>query len=391
MLGLIVSGGQDGVINVIAPVGKSEPLFVLLGHTANVCALCVGGDGTVVSGSWDKTAKIWKDWNCVATLQGHSQAVWAVALLSSGQVLTGSADRSIKRWSGNKLVQTYTKHTDAVRGLTVLEDGFASCSNDALIYIWSLDGQVLKCLEGHTSFIYSIAELSSSVFASSGEDRSVRVWKHTKSSQTIVHPAISVWCVAFLPNGDLVSGASDGIVRVFSTSPERYASEAELLDYEATISQSTISQRTMDKVEGNKLPGPEILSKAGTKDGQVIMVKTVAGVEAHMWSAAAGEWTKVGDVVDTPAGSAGKKSFNGKEYDFVFDVDVSENAPPLKLPYNLTQNPYDAAQKFIDSNELPASYLDQVADFINKNTKGIELGSSGVPDPYCKSKLKTSN
>ena len=41
--------------------------------------------------------------------------------------------------------------------------------------------------------------------------------------QTIFHPAISVWCTAAMPNGDIISGASDGVVRVFSRIPERIA------------------------------------------------------------------------------------------------------------------------------------------------------------------------
>ena len=71
--------------------------------------------------------------------------------------------------------------------------------------------------------------------------------------------------------------------------------------------------------------------------------------------------------------------YSGKEYDYVFDVDIAEGAPPLKLPYNLSQNPYEAATKFIQDNELPINYLDQVADFITKNTQGATLGSKG-PD-----------
>ena len=53
--GYIVTGGQDSIIN-IWDVGQSreEPLFSLLGHSDNVCALHVGGDGTIISGSWDK-------------------------------------------------------------------------------------------------------------------------------------------------------------------------------------------------------------------------------------------------------------------------------------------------------------------------------------------------
>jgi phospholipase A-2-activating protein len=55
--GYIVTGGQDSIINIWG-VGQSreEPLFSLLGHSDNVCALHIGGDGTIISGSWDKCA-----------------------------------------------------------------------------------------------------------------------------------------------------------------------------------------------------------------------------------------------------------------------------------------------------------------------------------------------
>lgn len=33
-------------------------------------------------------------------------------------------------------------------------------------------------------------------------------------------------------------------------------------------------------------------------------------------------------------GSGRKQLFDGREYDYVFDVDIAEGQPPLKLPYN---------------------------------------------------------
>jgi phospholipase A-2-activating protein len=45
-------------------------------------------------------------------------------------------------------------------------------------------------------------------------------------------------------------------------------------------------------------------------------------------------WQKIGEVVDA-VGSGRKQLYNGQEYDYVFDVDVQEGAPPLKLPYNV--------------------------------------------------------
>lgn len=81
-------------------------------------------------------------------------------------------------------------------------------------------------------------------------------------------------------------------------------------------------------------------------------------------------------------GSSGRKvEYNGREYDYVFDVDIEEGKPPLKLPYNLSENPFEAATKFLGDNELPISYLDQVAQFITTNTKGATIGQTSDDPP----------
>jgi phospholipase A-2-activating protein len=124
----------------------------------------------------------------------------------------------------------------------------------------------------------------------------------------------------------------------------------------------------------------------GRKDGQVIMVKNGASIEAHQWSATTSSWTKVGDVVSAVSESQ-KKILDGVEYDYVFDVDIQEGAPTLKLPYNVTQNPYEAAQNFLEKNGLEMGYVDQVVKFIEQNTGGVKLGSTGgAVDPYCTSR-----
>lgn len=70
----------------------------------------------------------------------------------------------------------------------------------------------------------------------------------------------------------------------------------------------------------------------------------------------------------------------------MFDVDIEDGKAPLKLPYNVAQNPYEAATKFIQDNELPMTYLEEVAEFIRKNTQGATLGQAAPapaqPDPW---------
>ena len=53
------------------------------------------------------------------------------------------------------------------------------------------------------------------------------------------------------------------------------------------------------------------------------------------WDSASMSWQKIGEVVDA-VGSGRKQLLDGKEYDYVFDVDIQDGVPPLKLPYNAT-------------------------------------------------------
>ena len=69
----------------------------------------------------------------------------------------------------------------------------------------------------------------------------------------------------------------------------------------------------------------------------------------------------------------------------MFDVDIEEGKPPLKLPFNTSEDPWHVAQKFIHDNELPQVYLEQVANFITDNVKGVTLGAAPAAtgsDPF---------
>ena len=70
----------NGRIRAFLP-DVEDPLFLLEGHAENVTNIFVGKFGTIISGSWDCTAKVWINRKCTMTLKGHSFAVWAVAIL----------------------------------------------------------------------------------------------------------------------------------------------------------------------------------------------------------------------------------------------------------------------------------------------------------------------
>lgn len=59
--------------------------------------------------------------------------------------------------------------------------------------------------------------------------------------QSIEHPGC-VWATKFLDNGDIVTGCSDGIVRIWTSCSDRVADDVEINAYESLISERTLSR-----------------------------------------------------------------------------------------------------------------------------------------------------
>jgi phospholipase A-2-activating protein len=297
--GLILSGGKDTIIEVRAPSKAPEDNAeaLLIGHAGNVCALDVDPAGKyIVSGSWDSEARVWTvgKWEeSFSILRGHEASVWGVLAYDSETIITASADQKIRVFHiSGKLLRTIKGGSDVVRALCRVTGhpsgaDFASAGNDAIIRLWTIGGQQVAELHGHENFIYSLVSSPTGELVSSSEDRTARIWKGLECVQTITHPAISVWGVAVCAeNGDIVTGASDRIVRVFSRSPERAADAETTRQFDDAVKESSIPQQALGEVNKEKLPGPEFLvQKRGTKEGQVQMIRELNGnVTAHTWS-----------------------------------------------------------------------------------------------------------
>ena len=197
---------------------------------------------TLLSASWDGTAKVWLNNKAVMTLKGHAAGVWCAVIVNSRSLMvTGSADATIKVWKGGQCQTTLKgEFSQPVRDLALVgDDGFLSCSNDGQIIMWKFPSDVnattptVVFKDKGMDYIYSLAELVGlGGFAACGENFGIKVFKSDgKLGQNIPVPAISVWSVAFMEgNGDIVAGASDNKVYVFTSDEGRMASSEQMVN-----------------------------------------------------------------------------------------------------------------------------------------------------------------
>jgi phospholipase A-2-activating protein len=187
---------------------------------------------------------------------------------------------------------------------------------------------------------------------------------------------------------------SDGRIFVFTKDPSRTATIEEISAFEQELASSSIQTKTGDlgEVKIDDLPSEDALKKPGVREGQTTMINKGGGrVEAYQWNMLDQRWMKIGDVVGSAdstaqgqASATGEKIlFEGQYYDYVFNVELDEGVP-LKLPYNIAEDPWYAAQAFIHRHELSQMFLDQIAQFIITNTKGmvIDQKASDYADPF---------
>lgn len=160
--GNLACGHHDGSIVISSPISNSKgedrekTKTTLKGHTDFVDAVVAWPDGSLASGSDDKTIKIWSpvigtdekitSWKCTQTLKGHAAGVKALAILPNGDLASASCDKSIRIWTpvidANRNIswrcsKILTDYTNEVKLLTVLQNGtLASASWDGTIKIW---------------------------------------------------------------------------------------------------------------------------------------------------------------------------------------------------------------------------------------------------------------
>jgi WD40 repeat protein len=235
-------------------------------------------DGTqLVSGSFDKTIKLWQveSGKLVHTFTDSLKGVFALAVSPDGKLLaSGSWDETIALWNleSGTCIQNLTQHQSSVRSLAISPDGntLVSGSFDRTIVLWHLpEGTVQTTIVDLEPIAAISLSANGKFFVSTGDDGTIKLWS-LATGAAIVASTANQYCIGSLaidPDGQTIAaGTVNGYVVLWQMSD---------LDDLGLPSQ-------IDRVQTIKAHAGQINACVFSPDGQYLITGSVDG-KAKVW------------------------------------------------------------------------------------------------------------
>ena len=190
----------------------SRALFTRKAHDKDINALNIHYTSQLfASASQDKSVKIWsvEEGEVQGILRGHKRGVWTVQfspakmptihgedgpITGKGVVLTGSGDKTIKLWNlaDYTCVRTFEGHSNSVLKVAWLNMPqeqskrgvqFASAGGDGLVKVWDVNSGETECtLDNHEDRVWAVAvHPENNTLVSGSGDSTISFWKDTSS------------------------------------------------------------------------------------------------------------------------------------------------------------------------------------------------------------------
>jgi guanine nucleotide-binding protein subunit beta-2-like 1 protein len=244
-----------------------QPQKALRGHGHFVTDVVLSSDGQfALSGSWDKTLRLWDLTQGVTTRRftSHTKDVLSVAFSADNrQIVSGSRDKTIKLW--NTLAHCkYTIqedcHSDWVSCVRFSPSNqnpiIVSCGWDKVVKVWNLANCKLKTNHmGHNGYLNAVTvSPDGSLCASGGKDGQAMLWdlnegKHlyTLDGNDVINSLV------FSPNRYWLCAAVGPVIKIWDLEDKRIVDELKL-----------------EKVTQTRAAPAQCISLAWSADGQTL-------------------------------------------------------------------------------------------------------------------------
>jgi WD40 repeat protein len=259
----VACGNEILIIDINKKTNESEFLFneypSLIGHTKNVLCLSLLSENKLVSGSEDKSPKIWDitDKKCINTISsdfqridsilplqdniiilgthniikiinietkeeissliGHQKSICSIIRINNVLIASSSYDNSINIYNiqTNEFKFSLLGHDSPVFCILLLRDGrliSGSGSWNKSLKIWNLDKRKCECtLIGHKREVRDIKQLNNGWIITASNDKTIKVWDiHKKICiQTLISHYDIIFSLCIIDKNKFVSGGRD--------------------------------------------------------------------------------------------------------------------------------------------------------------------------------------
>jgi len=248
-----------------------KPVKSLHGHGHFVSDVVMSSDGQyALSGSWDKTLRLW-DLNTGKTTRqfvSHTKDVLSVAFSADNrQIVSGSRDKKIKLWNTlaqcKHTIEENQCHSDWVSTVrfspAATNPVIVSAGWDKVVKVWNLSTCRLKTNHiGHGGYINTVTvSPDGSLCASGGKDGNAMLWdlnegKHlyTLNGNDVIN------ALAFSPNRYWLCAAVGPVVKIWDLEDKAVVDELKMDSVTANVK--------------NAKSAPQCTSLSWSTDGQTL-------------------------------------------------------------------------------------------------------------------------
>ncbi|AFM98825.1 WD40 domain-containing protein [Encephalitozoon hellem ATCC 50504] len=142
---LFLTASDDATMKMWAYEGEISQKMVYTGHTHFVMDVCFypNDSSKFVSCSLDSTIKVWNvgQAHCIKTFKGHTSGINSICFLSGDYLVSGADDLMLKVWDfqTTQCITTLSGHTNNINKVYPLAGFplFASCGEDGSVRLWN--------------------------------------------------------------------------------------------------------------------------------------------------------------------------------------------------------------------------------------------------------------